>query len=180
MDRPTVCPRLDGVPPVIDKTVLSAERELNRLSLTAGGLTDVHEDGFKQALGRSVRSGLMQPPGRSKPPLSPKLAPSSGRRKRFFSDEFTIHEASSTASVREDLATVDDNVQLTPTREGRESPAKMARSASLGRFTSMSNLAAFEGAALASESGPPKATVRRPHITAPTATQRAMQPRADD
>ena len=51
-----------------------------------------------------------------------------------------------------------DTFQQTP----RASPAKLARSASLGRFTSVSNLAVFGGEPTTADAGPTKVVVR-PH-----------------
>jgi hypothetical protein len=157
MDTPTVCPRLHDAQPVADNCPLSAaERALDRLSLItkdddAHAVHAVHN--LRQDLRRSLSSSVAQSPGRRKPPRCPQLSTTGAQRKRIHSDEFPTD-----GPICNGRGNDNDTVQYTP----RGSPAKMARSASLGRFTSVSNLAAFGGEVEKAEAGPPKVTVR-PH-----------------
>lgn len=153
MDIPTACPRLcETTQSIVQKDcVLSAERALSSLSLT----TTKVEDAPVGTLRRSVSTGVTRSPGRRKPPRCPKPPASGAHRKRTLSDD-----RSTDGTTCPDHSSDDDAVQYTP----RGSPAKLARSASLGRFTSVSNLAAFGGAAEKAEAGPPTVTVRLPTL----------------
>ncbi len=151
MDTPTSCPRLSDAQPVADNDydLSTAERALDSLSLITedDGAHAVH------SLRRSLSLSVAQSPGRRKPPRSPQLPTNGVQRKRTLSDD--TRTEGPTCNGRGDD---NDSIQQTP----RGSPAKMARSASLGRFTSVSNLAAFGGEAEKAEAWKPKATVR-PH-----------------
>ena len=146
MDTMAACPRLRDEQPVAENDcVLVAERALGSLSLTA----KVHDAQAVHNLRHSLASCETRLP--RKPARCPQPPPSGTQRKRMLSDELLTDGSTCT-----DHSSGNDTFQQAP----RASPAKMARSASLGRFTSVSNLAVFGGEPMTAEAGPTMVLVR--------------------
>lgn len=147
MDTMMAYPRLHGEQPVAgNDCILDAERALSSLSLTAKAHDAQAVHDLRQ---KSLTSCETRP---RKPPRCPKPPPSGAQRKRMLSDELLTDGSTCTGHSGT------DTFQHTP----RASPAKLARSASLGRFTSVSNLAVFGGEPTTADAGPTKVVVR-PH-----------------